>query len=141
MVLGRCPGSKKTKGSGTSSSSHVRHLYASRSNTGRSTLRQEILNATSISKRQASDREEYTLRRNAMSTAERDELNAICSNSPNDYRNGSASVDNRNLQHDAWAMDVDDILAGAETMDISHAGGEFASVVDIADGLLGPANR
>lgn len=74
-----------------------------------------------------------------MSTAERDELNAIRNNTTNDSRSGS--VDDRNLAHDAWAMDVDDILAGAETIGISHAGGEFASVVDIADDLLGSTNR
>ena len=38
-------------------------------------------------------------------------------------------------------MDVDSILAGGETMDISHAGGEFSSVVGIAEDLLGKANR
>ena len=38
-------------------------------------------------------------------------------------------------------MDVDAVLAGEETIDISHAAGEFAAVVDIADDLLGPANR
>jgi hypothetical protein len=63
---------------------------------------------------------------------ERDELNSIRSNTTND---------NNNLDHDAWEMDVDSILAGEETMDISHAGGEFISVVEIADDLLGTANR
>jgi hypothetical protein len=139
MVLGKHPGSKKTKKSGTSSSVHVHHLYTARSSTGRTTLRQEVLNATAIHKRQASDRTEYVLRQDAMSTAKKDELNAIHSNTTNDSQSGS--VDNSNLEHDAWGMDVDDILAGAETMDISHAGGEFASVVDITDDLLGSANQ
>ena len=139
MVLGRCPGSKKTKRSGTSSSVHVHHSYSSRSHAGRSILRQEVLNATSIHKRQANDRVDHALCQGAMSTAERDELNAIRNNTTNDSRSGS--VDDRNLAHDAWAMDVDDILAGAETIGISHAGGEFASVVDIADDLLGSTNR
>jgi hypothetical protein len=139
MVLGRCPGSKKTKKSGTSSSVHVHRLFTARSNAGRSILRHEVLNATGIHKRQANDRVDHALRQDAMSTAERDELNTIRSNATVDSRSGS--VDNRNLEHDAWAMDVDDILAGAETIDISHAGGEFASVVDIADDLLGSANR
>lgn len=138
MVLGRTPGVKKTKRSGTSSSSHVHHLFSARSNTGRSTLRHEILNASGINRRQANDRVDQGLRQNAMSTAERDELDAIRSNTSNTR---SSSVDNRNLEHDAWAMDVNDILTGAETIGISHEGGEFASVLDIADGLLGSANR
>jgi hypothetical protein len=139
MTLGRRPGSKKTKRSGTSSSVHVHHLYTSRSLAGRTTLRQEVLNATAIHKRQAKDREEHVLRQDAMTTAERDELKAIRSNTPNDGRSGS--LDNLNLELDGWEMDVESILAGKETLDISHAGGEFASVVEIADDLLGTANR
>ena len=53
----------------------------------------------------------------------------------------SGSMDDRNLEYDAWAVDVDDILTGTETIGISHAGGEFALVIDIADGLLGSANH
>jgi len=71
-----------------------------------------------------------------MSTVERDELEAIHTNTTNDSRSGSS-----NIEHDAWEMDVDAILAGVETLDISHVGGEFAAVVDIADDLLGSANR
>lgn len=71
--------------------------------------------------------------------AERDELNAIRTNTTNDNRSGSVNFSN--LEHDGWEMDVDAILTGGETIDISHAGGEFASVMDITDDLLGPANR
>lgn len=138
MVLGKNPGSKKTKKSGTSSSAHVHHLYISRSGAGRTTLRQETLNATAIRNRQAEDRLNHNLRQDAMSTAERDELNAIRNDTTNESRSGS--VDNSNLEHDAWRIDVDAILAGGETIDISHAGGEFASVVGFADDLLGSAN-
>ena len=139
MVLGRIPGSKKTKRSGTSSSPHVHRLYSAHSvKTGLSSLRHEVLNATGIRRRQANDQVEHLLRQNAMSTAERDELNAIRTNTNNSQ---SGSVDDSNLEHEAWAMDVEDILTGADTIDISHAGGEFASVVDIADGLLGSTNR
>ena len=140
MVLGRYPGSKKNKRSGTLSSSHVHRLFSARLNTGRPSLQHEILNATGIQRRQANERVEHDLRQKAMSTAERDELNAI-----RDRTNGSqlkrSTVDDRNLEHEAWEMDVEEILTGADTIDISHAGGEFASVVDIADGLLGSTNR
>ena len=132
MTLGKPPGSKKTKRSGTSSSTHVRHLYTSRSLGGRTSLRQEILNASAIHKRQAKDRADHAHRQDAMSTAERDELNAIRTNTTND---------DSNLEHNAWEMDVDAVLAGTETIDISNAGGEFSSVMDIADDLLGTVNR
>lgn len=143
MVLGRNPGSKKTNRAGTLSSSRVHRLYSARSNTGLTSLsyvRREVLNATGINKRQANDRVEHDLRGKAMSTAERDELNTIRGNA-NANNIQSGGVDDRNLEHDAWAMDVEDILAGADTIDISHAGGEFASVLDIADGLLGSTNQ
>ena len=139
MTLGRLPGSRKTKRSGSSSSTHVHHLFSSRSLTGRKTLRQEVLNATAIRRRQANDREEFTLHQEAMTTSEKDELNAIRSNTTNDSSSGS--TDNNNLEHEGWVMDVESILAGEETMDISHAGGEFGSMVEIADGLLGKANK
>ena len=132
MTLGKRPGSKKTKRSGTSSSVHVHHLYTSRSLGGRTSLRQEVLNASAIHKRQAKDRADLTLRQDAMSTAERDELNAIRTNTTND---------SSNFEHDPWEMDADDVLDGTETMDISHAGGEFSSVINTADDLLGTVNR
>ena len=131
MTLGRPSGSKKTKRSGTSSSVHVHHLYASRLLNGRINLRREILNATGIHKRQVKDHADYVLHQESMSTVEKDELNAI---------RGDATNDSSNFEFSNWGMDVDSILAGAETMDISHAGGEFSSLVDISDDLLGRTN-
>jgi hypothetical protein len=133
MTLGRPSGSKKTKRSGTSSSVHVHHLYASRLLSGRTSLRRESLNATAIHKRQVKDRAEHALRQESMSKVEKDELNAI--------RQGDTTNDGSNFEFNNWGMDVDSILAGAETMDISHAGGEFSSLVEISDDLLGTANR
>lgn len=95
--------------------------------------------ATAIHKKQAKDCEDHALCHDAMTTIERDELNTIRSNTTND--GGGGSVDNNNLEHDAWEMDVNSIPAGEDTMAISHAGGEFASVVEIADDLLGTANQ
>ena len=73
-----------------------------------------------------------------MTTSEKDELIAIRNNTAYDR---SGSVDNNNLEHEAWEMDVNSILAGDETMDISHAGGEFGSIVEMADDLLGKGNK
>jgi hypothetical protein len=132
MTLGRPSGFKKTKRSGTSSSVHVHHLYTSRLLNGRTNLRRETLNATAIHKRQTKDRADLALRQDSMSTVEKDELNAI---------RGDTTNNSSNFELDNWGMDVDSILAGAETMDISHAGGEFSSLVDISDDLLGTTNR
>jgi hypothetical protein len=71
--------------------------------------------------------------------SEKDELNAIRSNTTNDSRSGS--VDNNNLEHEAWEMDVNSILSGEETMDISHAGGEFSSIIEIGEELLSKGNK
>jgi hypothetical protein len=38
-----------------------------------------------------------------------------------------------------WEKDF--CCSGTETIDISHAGGEFSLVMDIADDLLGTVNR
>ena len=132
MTLGRPSGSKKTKRSGTSSSVHVHHLYTSRLLSGCTSLRREVLNASAIRKRQAKDRADQALRQKSMSTMEKEELDAIRSDTTND---------SSNFKYDAWGMDVDSVLAGAETIDISHAGGEFASLVEISDDLLGTSNR
>ena len=132
MTLGKRPGSKKTKRSGTSSSIHVHHSYTFRSLGGCTSLQQEVLNASAIHKRQAKDRIDHALRQDAMSTAERNELNAIRTNTTND---------DSNFENDTWEMDVDAVLDGTEIIDISHAGGEFSSVMNIADDLLGTVNR
>jgi hypothetical protein len=95
-----------------------------------------VLNASAIHKRQAKDHVDHALRQDAMSTVEWDELEAIRTNTTNNTGSGSS-----NIEDDAWEMDVDAVLAGAEILDISHVGGEFAAIVDIADDLLGSANR
>jgi hypothetical protein len=78
MVLGKPAGVKKSKGSdGSSSSRHVHHRFTSRSIAGRSIAKQESLNAISIKKRQAKERDEHHIRLAAMSTTELDELIAI----------------------------------------------------------------
>ena len=38
-------------------------------------------------------------------------------------------------------MDIHDILSGDSAADISHAGSEFAELLAIIDGLLGPVSR
>jgi hypothetical protein len=82
--------------------------------------------------RQAKDHADYTLCQDAMSMTERNELNAIHTNT---------TIANSNIEHDAWEMNIDDVLSGTETIDISHAGGEFSFIMHIADDLLSTVNR
>ena len=136
MVLGKRAGVKKSKTSdGSSSSRHVHHQFTSRSVAGRLTGRRESLNAISIQKRQAKDCDEQQIRLAAMTTTELDELVAI--------REGLASNGDLDggIDQDGWEMDVDGVLAGDTVVDISHAGGEFASVVGLAEDMFGSWTR
>jgi hypothetical protein len=132
MVLGKSAGIKKSRVSdGSSSSRHVHHQFTSRLSSGRIIAKRESLNAISIKKRQAKDRDEQHIRLAAMTTTELDELIAI--------REGLAN--NGDLDQDSWGMDVDSVLAGDTVVDISHAGDEFASVVDLAEDMFGSWTR
>jgi len=138
MVLGKSAGVRKSKGSdGSSSSRHVRHQFTSRSIAGRLVSQRECLNALSIKKRQTKDRDEQHMRLAAMTTTELDELIAI--------REGLASngdLDGMDQDgQDGWEMDIDSVLAGDTVVDISHAGGEFTSVVNLAEDMLGSWTR
>ena len=44
-------------------------------------------------------------------------------------------------QDDPSNVDIHDILAGEVTADLSHAGGKFAELLAIEDGLFGPVSR
>ena len=136
MVLGKAAGVKKSKGSdGSSSSRHVHHGFTSRTLAGRSIAKQESLNAISIKKRQAKERDQHHIRLAAMTTTELDELIAL--------REGLASNGNIDggVDQDGWEMDIDEVLAGDAVVDISHAGGEFASVVNLAEDMFGSWTR
>jgi hypothetical protein len=136
MVLGKSAGVKKSKGSdGSSSSRNIHHQFTSRLFSGRLIAKQESLNAISIKKRQAKDRDEHHIRLAAMTTTELDELIAI--------REGLASNGDLDggIDQDGWGMDIDGVLAGDTVVDISHAGDEFASVVDLAEDMFGSWTR
>ena len=136
MVIGKTTSIKKLKGSdGSSSSRNVHHGFISHSTAGRIIQKQETLNAISIKKQQAKDRDEQHICLAAMTTTELDELIAI--------REGLAG--NSDLDGDAdqngWEIDFDDVLAGDAVIDISHAGGEFAAVVELAEDMFGSWTR
>ena len=136
MVLGKSAGVKKSRVSDSSSSSrHVHHQFTSRSIAGRIISKRECLNATSIKKRQAKDRDEHHIRLAAMTTTELDELIAI-----REGLAGDGDLDG-GIDQDGWGMDVDGVLAGDTVVDISHAGGEFASVVTLAEDMFGSWTR
>jgi len=113
-------------GSGDSSSSHsIGHSFSTNS-FGRRTLHQEVLHATAIQVRQDNDHVEYQHHHNSIPMEELSRLACIRADEDENYPEQEAE------------MNIHDILAGDSTADISHAGTEFAELLAIEDGLLGP---
>ena len=117
---------------GTSSSRHVGHIYSKISMTGRIKTCSEAHLPTAIQVRQAHDHSDYRERITAMTSSELNELQAI---------RAGHDEDNWEDVSPEFNVNLDDILAGNTAMDISHAGGEFTDMVEIADDLLGSSSR
>lgn len=117
-------------GSGNASSSRsVGHSFVSTNSFGHRALRQEVLHATAIQTRQNHDHVEYQHHHNSISIEEHSQLAHIRADE-NDY-----------FPEQEAPMNIHDILTGDAAADISHAGGEFAELLAIEDGLLGPVSR
>ena len=94
-------------------------------------MQDEALNATSILMRQEHDHEQQQARMETMPAAEREELDAIrAGNFDDDWE-----ADPENILH------IEDFLQGDALLNISHAGGEFANLLDIGDDLLGSSKK
>jgi hypothetical protein len=115
--------------SGASSSHSVGHSYISTNSFGHRTLRQEILHSAAIQVRQDHDQLDYQHHHDSISLDERTRLANI--RADEDFTD----------QDDVSQVDIHNILSGDATTDVSHAGGEFAELLAIEDGLLGPASR
>lgn len=115
---------------GSSSSRSVSHSYSTNS-FGRKTLHQEVLHATAIQARQITDHIDYQQHHDSMSIDEHSRLAHIRANEYEDFFAQAADSE----------IDIHDILAGDTAADISHAGTEFAELLAIEDGLLGPVSR
>jgi hypothetical protein len=121
---------KKVRGS--TSSRLVHHLSSSKTPGGRNIPLKESLNATDIIKRQAHDKAEHDAKLQSLTTAQHRELQAIHLNLP--------ANDENDVSLNAW-IDVDDVLSGTTSLDLSHAGGEFAGMVDLAEDMLVNSKR
>jgi hypothetical protein len=131
MTLGR---SKKTRTSkvGTSTSRRVHHTFTTTSFSGRNTTHNEALNPSAIIARQARDQVQYRERIAALPLVENEELQAI-----------RAGHDEDNWEDDN-ILRLDDFLGGNATLDISHGGGEFVDLAELAgitDDLHRPARQ
>lgn len=115
--------------SGPSSSDSVGHSFISTNSFGSRTLRQEVLNLSAIQLRQDKDQIDYQHHHDSITIDERTRLADI-----------RADVDEGFSEMGA-EMDIHDILNGDTTADISNAGSEFAELLAIEDGLLGPVSR
>jgi hypothetical protein len=132
MVVGI---SKKKKGKGffttssygnsrPTSSRLVHHSYRTAKSTGHlKTTQQESLNSVGIQRRQGFEHEQQQARMETMSSTELQELDAI--------RAGEDPLD------DNWGpehqLDINDILSGKATADISNAGEEFRDLLEMED--------
>jgi hypothetical protein len=96
---------------------------------GLNTTKREILSPFGLQKRQVQDRQAYTIRMDTLPSAERADLEAICSGDLEEHQQIDQSENIINL---------DDILSGDASIDISHAGGELTA---LADDLLGPSSQ
>jgi hypothetical protein len=115
---------------GSSTSTSVGHRFSTNS-VGRRSLRQEYLHASAIQVRQNNDHVEYQQHQDSMSIDEHSQLAVIRADEYQDFSEQAADSE----------MDIHDILAGDTAAEISHAGSEFAELLAIEDGLLGPASR
>src|ERR1700678_2254304 len=124
--LGHGSNASSSKGS---SSLSVGHRFSTDS-FGRRTMRQEFLPASAIQIRQNKDHVEYQQHQDSMSIDEHSQLAVIRAD---EYQYFSEAADAE--------IDIHDILAGDTAAEISHAGSEFAELLAIEDGVLGPVSR
>lgn len=132
MTLG-CSKKSRTSKVGSSASRRIHHLFTTTSLTGRNKTHNEGLNPSAILARQGRDQAQYRERIAALPLAEMEELQAI-----------RAVQDEEDNWEDDNLLRIDDILAGNASLDISHGGGEFvdlAELAEITDDLFGPAKR
>lgn len=96
-------------------------------------MHQEVLHATAIQVRQHYDQVEYQHNNDSITIDERTKLARI--------RADEDFLNHQDDQDDLSHVDIHDILTGDAAADLSHAGGEFAELLAIEVGLLGPASR
>jgi hypothetical protein len=120
-------------GSGKSSSSRfVGHNFISTNSFGHRTRRQETLHLSAMKARQQADQVEYQESNDSITIGERTQLARIRNDEDQNYSND---------QDDSPHVDIHDILTGDAAADLSHLGGEFAELLAVEEGLLGPASR
>lgn len=116
----------------SSSSQSVGHNFISTNPFGHRTTHQELLHVSAIWVCQNSDQKIHQHNNNSITISECTQLACIHAEE-NEY--------NSNDQDDSSHVDIHNILTGEATADLSHAGGEFAELLTIEDGLLGPVSR
>ncbi len=100
---------------------------------GVSIPQKESLTALKIQQRQHREREEHQQAQNDMTPMQRREIAAIQSN--------LASNLPKEDTEDGWEMDVSEVMSGQAVFDMSHAGGEFTEIIDLAEDMLQTSKR
>ena len=117
---------------GASSSCHIHHTYTKKNKlNGQVTTHQDMLRSSAIQACQAKEYASFKQQVEEMTTSELAELHALRS-IPDDSSRASSIEP---------MIGVDDILAGTEAAEISHAGGEWVELLAIKDELFGPSTR
>jgi hypothetical protein len=88
-----------------------------------------------ISKRQINDRLINKDHMESLTTAQLSEMGAI--------RNHLLETipDINDVPSDDWEMDMGDMLNGQAALNVSHAGGEFKALIDLAEDFLNSSTR
>lgn len=98
---------------------------------GRVVSHKETLTSQKIQQRQAHNRAKQQDCFNHLTQTELDNITAIRNNlTANEEMEDTGDADND------WEMNAEDVLEGAAAIDLSHAGGKFAAIVNLADNML-----
>jgi len=111
---------------------HIHHTYMKKNKlNGQVTTHQGVLRPSVIQACQAKEYASFKQQVEEMTTSELVELHALHSIADDSSKANSVEP----------MIVVDDILAGTEAAEISHAGGEWVELLAIEDELFGPSTR
>lgn len=119
-----------TSTAGSSSSRHIHRFSSNVSRlTGRTTTKNVTLNPTGILRQQDIEEKEYLARTEAMTVTQLEGLQAAAM-IYDDYDTHSRSPSS--------TININDILSGQVSLNLSHEGGELAELLAIEEDVLGP---
>ena len=140
MTFGKVPSKHKVYLlDGSSSSRHIKHVYYSIALNSLDASCRTILSATRIQKQQQQDKADLSERISAILTEQVQQLldlqQSLLSNQDECSIAYNKEISNENY------LSFDDVLTGRVVPDISHAGEEFESILELAENMLSSNQR